>query len=610
MFGKGSLKYKNWANHARELRNMPKDCKVINTGSTPSFKAFDYRLWSVQGYNLGFQPQPLYYDFETLKKYSQKISKGAKICIGIEEFKFLVDAYDDKSTDYKYYLWLDKDQIRTYDEKTGWLMKHAPAVLHPEFALGDIKWIINRVLRKKTIDFTSINTETDDMRWADRWVSGWNKEFGWEIEQKITSDQAKIIHINEKRLSDMIDYCIGKGWNPCLVIPPFSPNLSRLLSGNVLRKGLWEPIARVSEEKNIPVFNYYFDKRFANYNLYTDALTFNETGKRFFNKVVQEQIGVTEGVAEMQEKTYELRNGVSIPWISYGTGVVWKYTRNIKLFLKVNIRQALGSLKHMKMSRELYGNLHMRRILTDAYESGFRMFDSGRIYAHSEDRIGDAVSGMQGVFITTKCSWMDITRTCSPSNVAGNLAVSLKNLKRDSVDLYLLHWPEGEWIDIYSQIIREYEKGNCRAFGACNMSIENLEAIKQAGLALPMVVQTEMHPLCVKKELRDYCKRHKIQLMAHTPTAHSIKELKESNIMKILQEKYNKNVVQITMRWHYQNNVIPVVSTFSKEHMRENLDIFDFELTDEEMKAVDSLNKNKILLDSHGIDDPNYVYNY
>lgn len=98
--------------------------------------------------------------------------------------------------------------------------------------------------------------------------------------------------------------------------------------------------------------------------------------------------------------------------------------------------------------------------------------------------------------------------------------------------------------------------------------------------------------------------------MAHTPTAPSIKELKESNIMKILQEKYNKNVVQITMRWHYQNNVIPVVSTFSKEHMRENLDIFDFELTDEEMKAVDSLNKNKILLDSHGIDDPNYVYNF
>ena len=164
MLGKGSLRYKNWENHARELQNMPKDCKVINTGSTPSLKSFDYRLWNVQGYNLGFQPQPLYYDFETLKKYSHNISKGAKICIGIEEFKFLVDAYDDKSTDYKYYLWLDKDQIRTYDKKIGWLMKHAPAILHPEFALGDIKWIIKRVLRKKPVDFTSINTEIDDIQ--------------------------------------------------------------------------------------------------------------------------------------------------------------------------------------------------------------------------------------------------------------------------------------------------------------------------------------------------------------------------------------------------------------------------------------------------------------
>lgn len=171
-------------------------------------------------------------------------------------------------------------------------MKHAPAILHPEFALGDIKWIIKRVLRKKPVDFTSINTEIDDMRWADRWVSGWNKEFGWEIEQKITSDQAKIIHINEKRLSDMIDYCIGKGWKPCLVIPPFSPNLSRLLSENVLRKVLWEPIERVSEEKNIQVFNYYFDERFANYNLYTDALTFNETGKNdFLTKLFKSKLG-------------------------------------------------------------------------------------------------------------------------------------------------------------------------------------------------------------------------------------------------------------------------------------------------------------------------------
>lgn len=310
------------------------------------------------------------------------------------------------------------------------------------------------------------------------------------------------------------------------------------------------------------------------------------------------------------EKIYKLINQVEIPWISYGTGVIWKYTRNIPLFLKANIRQILSSLKHMKKPHELYGNIHIKRLLSDAYETGFRMFDSGRIYAHSEDSIGDAVSGKPGVFITTKCSWMDITRRCSPDNVAGNLAVSLKNLKREKVDLYLLHWPEGEWIDTYSQIIEEYQKGRCRAFGACNMSIQDLEAIKDAGLELPMVVQTEMHPLCARKNFREYCQKRGIQLMAHTPTGCYRKELRESATLNDLQKKYNKSAIQIIIRWHYQNNVIPVVNTFSKVHMKENIDIFDFELTDDEMNAINSLDKNKVMLDSHGIDDPNYIYNY
>ena len=82
MLGKKTSQYKLWAEHAILLQSMPEECQVVNTGSTPSFKAFDYSLWDVKGFNLGFQPQPLYYDFETLKKYSKRIAKGAKILIG------------------------------------------------------------------------------------------------------------------------------------------------------------------------------------------------------------------------------------------------------------------------------------------------------------------------------------------------------------------------------------------------------------------------------------------------------------------------------------------------------------------------------------------------
>ena len=142
------------------------------------------------------------------------------------------------------------------------------------------------------------------------------------------------------------------------------------------------------------------------------------------------------------------------------------------------------------------------------------------------------------------------------------------------------------------------------------MKIEHLKAIEEVGLELPMVVQTEMHPLNVKKELREYCQAHGIQIEAHTPTSRNNKELRDSEIMKKLAAKYHKSSVQITIRWHYQNHVIPVVSTFSKEHMKDNLDIFDFELTEDEMKEIDALDRKKVLLDSQGIDDPNYIYNY
>lgn len=619
MLGKKTSQYKLWAEHAILLQSMPEECQVVNTGSTPSFKAFDYSLWDVKGFNLGFQPQPLYYDFETLKKYSKRIAKGAKILIGIEEFKFFVNAYSDETTDHKYYLWLDKEQIRTYNKQKDWLIKYAPIILHPKFFLRDIKQGIKRLLKRGTnsskaegsgaID-DSLYSENLDIQWAQRWVRGWNKEFGWEKGQKIRIEQAETVAINERRLSNMVDYCLEHGWSPNLVVPPFSPNLAKLLSVDVLRQGLWDPLDRISREKNIPLLNFYYDERFADYRLYSDALTFNEKGRRLFNHVIQEKIGIMEVAKLESNKTYQLRNGLEIPWISYGTGVIWKYSRNIPRFAMSNFKEILRSIKHLKISRELYGNLHIKRVLADAYEAGFRMFDTGRIYAHSEDRIGDVVSEKPGVLITTKCSWMDITRDYSPDTVEGNLDVSLNNIKREKVDLYLLHWPEGEWLDTYAQIIEEYKKGRCRAFGACNLNIEHLKKIEDAGLELPMVVQIEMHPLNVKKELRKYCQAHGIQIQAYAPTGHNVKELLESETMKELTVKYHKSSVQITIRWHYQNHVIPVVSTFSKEHMKDNLDIFDFELTDAEMIAMDALDKGKVLLDSQGIDDPNYIYNY
>lgn len=310
-----------------------------------------------------------------------------------------------------------------------------------------------------------------------------------------------------------------------------------------------------------------------------------------------------------RDKSYVLDNGLTLPWISFGTGVVWKYVRNKKLFLKVNFREVLSSVKHLELNRELKGNLFCKKYLGQAYDVGFRMFDTGRIYGYSEKYIGETVAQKDGTILVTKCSAMDITRSCSPNTVKGNLEISLANLGVNCVDVYLLHWPEGDWMNYYGQIMDQYKSGKCRAYGACNLNIDHLAQIEAAGLELPMIVQTELHPLNSKCALRDYCKKHNILLEAHTPTARGSKELANTDVMKRLTRKYKKTSVQITLRWHYQNGVIPVVSTFSKEHMTENLDIFDFELTSEEIVEIESLNKDYVLLDSNGIDDSKYIYN-
>lgn len=310
-------------------------------------------------------------------------------------------------------------------------------------------------------------------------------------------------------------------------------------------------------------------------------------------------------------KTYKLRNGYTIPWISFGTGLIWQYIRNKPLFFKHNLLLILRSIKHLKINRQLKGNLLIKSILNNSYNEGFRFFDTGRAYSLSELYIGKVLSQKQDIFVTTKCSTMDVTREFSPSDVKGNLELSLKYLNREYVDLYLFHWPEGDWLNYYSQIIELYKQGKVKAFGACNLSIENLKEIENAGLELPMVMQTEMHPLYARHELRQYCQDHNIQVMAHTPTCRNCDKFTKIELIQELSKKYHKTPAQIAIRWHYQHNVIPVVSCFNKEHMRDNLNIFDFELEQQEMELIDKLDCNYILLNVKGSydDDPNFIYN-
>lgn len=308
-----------------------------------------------------------------------------------------------------------------------------------------------------------------------------------------------------------------------------------------------------------------------------------------------------------------LRTGQTIPAIGFGTGVVRRYSRNPWLFMKTRTRYILSSIKHLRVHPELVSDLYMPRIVDQAIQMNYRLFDCGRIYGYSEVMVGNGIlrseKRREDFFLVTKISDMDVTRSVSPNDVRGNLEDSLCYLKTSYVDAYLLHWPHGDWIDIYRQMEVLYEEGLARAIGVCNFTISHFVELEKYARIMPMICQLELHPLNTKKEVREYCKEHGILVMAHTPTGRICEKIRENKALQDLARTHKKTIAQIIIRWHYQNNVIPVIATKTPVHMCENLDIFDFSLSEEEMQMVEAQNEGYVMLPGNGIDDPNYIYN-
>ncbi len=296
------------------------------------------------------------------------------------------------------------------------------------------------------------------------------------------------------------------------------------------------------------------------------------------------------------KENYELANGMTIPIIAFGTGVVRRFYRNKSKYYKDVIIALLRSLKHLKMVRFLKNDVTLKKILNDAIGAGYTMFDSGRLYGHSEKYIGEVISAYNrdNLYLITKVCEDDLKRYPNTNNVHDTLSLSLKFLKTDYVDAYLLHFPCPNMIEMYKEIEKEYKAGRAKVIGVCNFDVDELKTLMKACEIKPMINQIELNPINTRRDVREFCKENGIIVMAHTPTARSnIKAIGDTNIMKSLTKKYNKSVAQIIYRWHVQNGVIPIVSSVSKEHLYSNLEIFDFCLEDEEMESIEALNQNK-----------------
>lgn len=231
--------------------------------------------------------------------------------------------------------------------------------------------------------------------------------------------------------------------------------------------------------------------------------------------------------------------------------------------------------------------------ITTALSSGYRKIDTASAY-QNESGVGLGMEKSEiprkEIFLTTKV-W---NTEQGFDNTLWAFDRSLKKLNTDYVDMYLIHWPvQAKYRETYRAMERIYKSGRAKAIGVCNFNIQQLEDLIAHSDIIPAVNQIEMHPHLSQNELLDFSKKHNIQLEAWRP----IMMGQVQNIPALTQigKTYGKSPVQIALRWLNQRGVSVIPKSVTPKRIRENLEIFDFTLTGNEMSIIENLNQDKSL---------------
>lgn len=229
-----------------------------------------------------------------------------------------------------------------------------------------------------------------------------------------------------------------------------------------------------------------------------------------------------------------------------------------------------------------------------ALEVGYTSIDTAMIYKN-EAGVGKAIkeSGIdrEKLFITTKVWNADQ----GYEQTLKAFDASLERLGLDYIDLYLIHWPTphyDQYIETYKALEKLYSDGRVRAIGVCNFDIEHLERLLDECDVTPVLNQVECHPYFAQNELKDFCAKHNIYVEAWSPLDQGGEILTDEVVEKIA-KAHGKTTAQVVLRWHLQNNTIAIPKSVTPSRIEENFDVFDFELSDEEMDAINRLDRNQ-----------------
>lgn len=235
------------------------------------------------------------------------------------------------------------------------------------------------------------------------------------------------------------------------------------------------------------------------------------------------------------------------------------------------------------------------RVVSDALEVGYRHIDTAMIY-RNEAAVGRAIaaSGIprDELFVTTKLWNSDQ----GAGTTAAALDLSLELLGLDHVDLYLIHWPaplRDEFVESWMVLEELHHKGLAKAIGVSNFQPEHLEKVLDAGSVVPVLNQVELHPAFQQREVRSFQEPRGIVTEAWGPLGQGKYELSELPGLTEIAAAHGKSIQQVVLRWHIQEGVIVFPKTVRKERLVENLDIFDFELSAEQMASLVAMDADR-----------------
>jgi diketogulonate reductase-like aldo/keto reductase len=296
--------------------------------------------------------------------------------------------------------------------------------------------------------------------------------------------------------------------------------------------------------------------------------------------------------AENKVPTIALNNGIRIPMIGNGPGILGHSVK-----YSSNENNALYFVKRVynKLDKKIFREHGFINAIVSAFQAGFFLFDYSAAYGN-EGLIGKAIKRCgikrERLFLTTRVS----NNQQIKGNIRDQFFRTLEAYKTGYIDLYMFHWPVSRvYLNTWKQMESLYKEGYCKAIGVANCHQHHLEALFERAEIIPAINQIEVHPLFTQKPLVNYCNMKKIVVEAYTPIARFDDRLVRLPALQQIAQKYNKSVVQVILRWHIQNGIIPIVRSLNKNRQLENISIIDFELTKDEMKTIDDFNINSRL---------------